>query len=35
MAKYLGITDTMSMAGNKKYLDSNAFFRDRISLSIK
>lgn len=35
MAKYLGITGTTSMAGNKKYLDSNEFVRDRISLSIK
>lgn len=35
MAKYLGITDTMSMSGSKKYLDSNEFVRDRISLSIK
>jgi len=35
MAKYLGITGTMSMAGSKKYLVSNEFVRDRISLSIK
>lgn len=35
MAKYLRITGTMTTAGSKKYLDSNEFVRDRISLSIK
>lgn len=34
MVKYLGITGTMSMTVNKKYLDSNEFVRDGISLSI-